>query len=49
MLESGASNLFIVIKDNNMLKLVTHPLDGCVLPGIIRNTIIELTKTWTEF
>lgn len=42
MLESGASNLFFLIKNNGKLELITHPLDGCILPGITWDSIINL-------
>ena len=42
MLESGASNLFFLIKNKGQLELITHPLDGCILPGITRDSIINL-------
>ena len=45
MLESGATNLFFhVLNDDGKRELVTHPLDGSVLPGIIRDSIIKLAK-----
>lgn len=45
MLESGATNMFFVIKtkDGNT-EIVTHPTDGCILPGITRDSIIKLHK-----
>jgi branched-chain amino acid aminotransferase len=43
LIESGASNLFFVLKKNNGLEVVTHPLDGTILPGITRDSIIHLT------
>lgn len=42
ILESGASNIFFVIKDDEGTKLVTHPNDGLVLPGVTRSAILEL-------
>ena len=45
MLESGASNLFVVLeKDDGKKILVTHPLDGSILPGVTRDSIIILAK-----
>ena len=45
LLESGASNLFIVLENDSGKKiLVTHPLDGSVLPGVTRDSILILTK-----
>lgn len=44
LLESGASNIFFLFKDETGLKLVTHPNDGLVLPGITRDSILKLAK-----
>lgn len=30
-------------------ELITPPLDGTILPGVTRDSIISLTKTWNEF
>lgn len=45
-------NIFVMMKktDSNELELVTPPLtNGCILPGITRQSILELTKEWNEF
>lgn len=43
-------NLFILLKnDNGDLELVTPPLDGSILPGVTRDSIISLAKEWKEF
>lgn len=44
MLESGATNLFFLLQKDGKQTLVTHPLDGSILPGITRRSIIELAK-----
>lgn len=44
LLESGATNLFFVLKTPKGEELVTHPLDGSVLPGITRDSIIALAE-----
>ncbi len=44
LLESGASNLFFVVKNGDEVEFVTHPLDGSILPGITRDSIIKLFK-----
>jgi len=31
------------------LELITAPLDGTILPGVTRDSIIELAKEWKEF
>jgi branched-chain amino acid aminotransferase len=28
---------------------VTHPLDGTILPGITRDSVLELARGWGEF
>ena len=50
--EVGAMNIFVVMKkpQSNELELVTPPLtNGCILPGITRQSILELSKEWNEF
>jgi len=50
--EVGAMNIFVALKKENSgdIELVTPPLDtGCILPGITRRSVIELTKEWDEF
>ncbi|KAG1449167.1 hypothetical protein G6F56_008726 [Rhizopus delemar] len=48
--EVGAMNLFMMIKDENgQPELVTPPLDGSILPGVTRDSIIQLAKEWNEF
>ncbi|KAI9346304.1 aminotransferase [Pilaira anomala] len=48
--EVGTMNLFILLKnDNGELELVTPPLDGSILPGVTRDSIISLAKEWNEF
>ncbi|NLJ41174.1 MAG: branched chain amino acid aminotransferase, partial [Clostridiales bacterium] len=38
--EVGAMNIFFIIDD----KLITAPLDGSILPGITRDSVIKLAK-----
>ncbi len=45
LLESGASNLFFVLKSEHTHEIVTHPLDGSILPGVTRDTILQTYKT----
>ena len=40
--EIGTSNAFFVIGD----EVITAPLMGTILPGIIRKSVIELLKKW---
>ncbi len=40
--ESGAMNVFFLIDD----KLVTPALEGTILEGVTRNTVIHLAKDW---
>lgn len=40
--EVGTSNIFFMIGD----ELITPPLSGTILPGITRNSIIQLAKKW---
>lgn len=48
--EVGAMNLFMMIKDEHgQPELVTPPLDGSILPGVTRDSIIQLAKEWNEF
>ena len=43
LLESGATNMFFVIKNKEGdTEIVTHPLDGSILPGVTRDSIIHL-------
>lgn len=40
--EVGTMNIFFLIED----KLVTPPLNGTILPGITRDSVIALTRAW---
>jgi branched-chain amino acid aminotransferase len=40
--EVGTSNIFFYIND----ELVTPPLDGTILPGVTRDSVIELANHW---
>lgn len=43
LLESGATNMFFVLKTKEgKIEVVTHPLDGSILPGITRDSVIQL-------
>ncbi|CAH1393735.1 unnamed protein product [Nezara viridula] len=48
--EAGTMNIFVVIKNTKGEKqLITAPLNGLILPGITRQSIIQLAKEWREF
>ncbi|KAJ3301630.1 branched-chain-amino-acid aminotransferase [Kappamyces sp. JEL0829] len=48
--EVGTMNFFMLWKNEKGVKeLVTPPLDGTILPGVTRNSIIQLCKEWGEF
>lgn len=48
--EVGAMNLFILWKnEQNELELITPPLDGAILPGVTRDSILSLARSWNEF
>jgi len=49
--EVGAMNVFFLLeKENGNRELVTPPLTrGDILPGVTRQSILELTKTWGQF
>jgi branched-chain amino acid aminotransferase len=40
--EVGTSNIFFLIGD----ELVTPPLDGTILPGVTRDSVIQLARHW---
>ncbi|KAI1888140.1 hypothetical protein AGOR_G00181970 [Albula goreensis] len=48
--EVGTMNLFLYwINENGEEELATPPLDGIILPGITRQSILELTRKWGVF
>ncbi|KAG7320544.1 hypothetical protein KOW79_016397 [Hemibagrus wyckioides] len=48
--EVGTMNLFLYwINEDGEEELATPPLDGIILPGITRQSILELTRQWGEF
>jgi len=40
--EVGTSNIFFLIGD----ELITPPLSGSILPGVTRNSVIQIAKNW---
>lgn len=50
LVEVGTMNIFIYMKNSNSeLELVTPPLDGLVLPGVIRSSLLDLARKWNKF
>ncbi|CAG0918544.1 unnamed protein product [Notodromas monacha] len=48
--EVGAMNLFIVLKGKDgQVELVTAPLNGLILPGVVRDSILTLAREWGRF
>jgi len=48
--EVGTMNQFFFWKTKQGVKeLVTAPLDGTILPGVTRDSILALTRSWNEF
>ncbi|XP_056604709.1 branched-chain-amino-acid aminotransferase, cytosolic isoform X2 [Triplophysa dalaica] len=48
--EAGTMNIFLHwINENGEEELATPPLDGIILPGITRQSILELAREWGEF
>jgi len=49
--EVGTMNQFFLWREKNGggLELVTAPLDGTILPGVTRDSILTLCREWNEF
>ena len=48
--EVGTMNFFMFwINDKGEKELITPPLDGTILPGVTRDSILQLTKEWNQF
>lgn len=49
--EVGTMNIFMLSKKpNGRVELATPPLsDGLILPGVTRQSLIELSRSWNEF
>ncbi|XP_069919209.1 branched-chain-amino-acid aminotransferase, mitochondrial isoform X5 [Oryctolagus cuniculus] len=48
--EVGTMNIFIYwTHEDGALELVTPPLDGIILPGVIRQSLLDLAQSWGEF
>lgn len=49
--ESGSMNMFFLIRqegEDGELELVTPPLDGLILPGVTRDTVIKLAQGFRD-
>ncbi|WFD33886.1 branched-chain-amino-acid transaminase [Malassezia cuniculi] len=42
--EVGAMNLFIVLRNDDGLEVVTPPLNGMILPGVTRDSLLSLLR-----
>ena len=48
--EIGSMNCFIVLRNKlGEIELVTPLLNGTILPGVTRDSILKLTRSWNEF
>ena len=48
--EVGTMNIFFFwTNERGQRELVTAPLDGTILPGVTRDSILSLTREWKEF
>ncbi|XP_022781770.1 branched-chain-amino-acid aminotransferase-like isoform X2 [Stylophora pistillata] len=48
--EVGTMNIFMFwINEDGEQELITPPLNGLILPGITRKSLLELAKSWGEF
>ncbi|XP_070306661.1 branched-chain-amino-acid aminotransferase, mitochondrial isoform X3 [Odocoileus virginianus] len=48
--EVGTMNIFVFwTYEDGVLELVTPPLDGIILPGVVRQSLLDLARTWGEF
>ncbi|KAI1797705.1 branched-chain amino acid aminotransferase II [Ganoderma leucocontextum] len=45
--EVGTMNAFVVFKRNGVTELVTPPLDGIILPGVTRDSVLTLAREHT--
>jgi branched-chain amino acid aminotransferase len=42
--EVGTMNLFVVFNRNDAYEIVTPPLDGMILPGVTRDSVLALAR-----
>jgi len=46
---NDASVFVLIINELGKRELITPPLNGLIVPGVIRQTILEMTRHWNEF
>ncbi|KAK2088871.1 Branched-chain-amino-acid aminotransferase, mitochondrial [Saguinus oedipus] len=47
--EVGTMNIFVYwTHEDGVLELVTPPLDGVILPGVVRQSLLDLAQTWVR-
>jgi len=47
--EAGTMNMFLVVKNKNgETELITPPLDGTILEGVTRQSILDMTREWSD-
>ncbi|EME31870.1 branched-chain amino acid aminotransferase [Galdieria sulphuraria] len=44
--EAGVMNFFVLFKGSKRPELVTAPLDGTILDGVVRSSILDLVRSW---
>ena len=50
IMEGGAMNIFFFwVNEQGEKELITCPLNGLILPGITRKSILQLARKWNEF
>ncbi|XP_059521920.1 branched-chain-amino-acid aminotransferase, mitochondrial isoform X2 [Myotis daubentonii] len=48
--EVGTMNIFVYwTHEDGVLELVTPPLEGVILPGVVRQSLLDLAHSWGEF
>eukprot|EP00698_Gefionella_okellyi_P003720 TRINITY_DN13467_c0_g1_i1.p1 TRINITY_DN13467_c0_g1~~TRINITY_DN13467_c0_g1_i1.p1 ORF type:complete len:394 (+),score=68.39 TRINITY_DN13467_c0_g1_i1:109-1290(+) len=48
--EVGTMNMFVYwLNDRGEKELVTCPLDGTILPGVTRDSVLQLARSWGDF
>ena len=48
--EVGTMNVFIYwMNGHGRTQLITPPLDGTILPGVTRDSILQIARRWNEF
>lgn len=47
--EAGTMNMFLVVKNSDgQTELITPPLDGTILEGVTRQSILDMTRQWSD-